>query len=267
MMRNKPAEHDIVPFPRSRQIVIDFMRLGRQQHTIHGLVEIDVTVPRRIIRERKAKTGENLSFTAFIATCLGKAVDRNKIVHAYRNRWNRLILFNEVDIATLFEIEYEGRSFPLAHVIRAANKRSFREIHEEIRAIQTQPTNSKGWQQWSFMSLVLLLPPFIRDIFYRTLSRTPHLVKEYTGTISLTSVGMFGRGGGWGIPAPTIFTTSITLGGIAERPGIIDGHIEPREYLSMTASFDHDVVDGAPATRFGACFKGLIEAGYGLVEQ
>ena len=27
-------------------------------------------------------------------------------------------------------------------------------------------------------------------------------------------------------------------------------HAEPREMLSMSASFDHDVVDGAPATRF-----------------
>jgi pyruvate/2-oxoglutarate dehydrogenase complex dihydrolipoamide acyltransferase (E2) component len=30
--------------------------------------------------------------------------------------------------------------------------------------------------------------------------------------------------------------------------------------------FDHDMVDGAPATRFAARFKELIESAYGLCE-
>jgi len=263
-MRNESDRYEVIPFPKSRRVVVDFMRLGHHQHAIHGLIEIDVTEPRRLIREHKAETGEAISFTAFIAACLGKAADDDRIVHAYRSRWNRLILFDEVDVASLFEIEFEGRKFPLAHVIRAANRRTVRDIHNEIRAIQANPMASKGWKQWGFMPLFLLLPPFIRDIFYRALSRTPHLVKAYTGTISLTAVGMFGSGGGWGIVAPTIFTTSVTLGGIAEKPGIIDGRIEPREYLSLTASFDHDIVDGAPAARFVARLKELIESGYGL---
>ncbi|HRO91391.1 MAG TPA: 2-oxo acid dehydrogenase subunit E2, partial [Promineifilum sp.] len=40
--------------------------------------------------------------------------------------------------------------------------------------------------------------------------------------------------------------------------------IEPREYLSVTLSFDHDIVDGAPAARFGGRLRGLIEGGDGL---
>jgi pyruvate/2-oxoglutarate dehydrogenase complex dihydrolipoamide acyltransferase (E2) component len=56
----------------------------------------------------------------------------------------------------------------------------------------------------------------------------------------------------------------ITLGGVAEKPAVVDGQIEVREYLSRTVSFDHDIVDGAPAARFTQRFKELIEAGYGL---
>ncbi len=37
--------------------------------------------------------------------------------------------------------------------------------------------------------------------------------------------------------------------------------------LSVTVSFDHDIVDGAPAARFTSQLKSLIESGYGLVEQ
>jgi len=35
--------------------------------------------------------------------------------------------------------------------------------------------------------------------------------------------------------------------------------IEVREYLSVTASFDHDIVDGAPAARFARRLRELVE--------
>jgi len=83
--------------------------------------------------------------------------------------------------------------------------------------------------------------------------------------VLVSAVGMFGDGGGWGIPLPT-FTLTVTLGGIAVKPGVVDGRIEIREYLDVTLSFDHDVIDGAPAARFTQRFKELIETGYGLIE-
>ena len=56
----------------------------------------------------------------------------------------------------------------------------------------------------------------------------------------------------------------ITLGGIGEKPGVVDGHIAIRDYLSLTISFDHDIIDGAPAARFTQRLKDLIESGYDL---
>jgi len=60
------------------------------------------------------------------------------------------------------------------------------------------------------------------------------------------------------------FTLTVTLGGIAEKPGVVDGRIEIREYLCMTISVDHDIIDSAPAARFTQRLKELIESGYGL---
>jgi pyruvate/2-oxoglutarate dehydrogenase complex dihydrolipoamide acyltransferase (E2) component len=74
---------------------------------------------------------------------------------------------------------------------------------------------------------------------------------------------MFGKGAGWGIPL-TGHTLYITLGGIGEKPGVVDGQKAIREYLSITISFDHSIVDGAPAARFTWRLKELIESGYGL---
>jgi pyruvate/2-oxoglutarate dehydrogenase complex dihydrolipoamide acyltransferase (E2) component len=77
---------------------------------------------------------------------------------------------------------------------------------------------------------------------------------------------MFGKGAGWGIPI-TEHTLDLTLGGIVEKPGVVDGQIAIREYLCITLSFDHDLIDGAPAARFTARLKELIESGYGLFED
>jgi pyruvate/2-oxoglutarate dehydrogenase complex dihydrolipoamide acyltransferase (E2) component len=38
-----------------------------------------------------------------------------------------------------------------------------------------------------------------------------------------------------------------------------DGQVEAREYLNLTISFDHDIVDGAPAARFTRELIELIE--------
>jgi pyruvate/2-oxoglutarate dehydrogenase complex dihydrolipoamide acyltransferase (E2) component len=62
----------------------------------------------------------------------------------------------------------------------------------------------------------------------------------------MSAIGMFGPGGGWGIPiAPP--TLMITVGGIATKPRYVDGRLQPREMLDVTISVDHDLVDGAPA--------------------
>ena len=57
---------------------------------------------------------------------------------------------------------------------------------------------------------------------------------------------------------------AITLGGITEKPAWKNGRVEPREYLHVTLSFDHDVIDGAPAARFTKTFRELVEGGFGL---
>jgi pyruvate/2-oxoglutarate dehydrogenase complex dihydrolipoamide acyltransferase (E2) component len=240
--------------------MVDGGRMGRQKHTVHGLVEFDITRARETINQHKVQTGETLSFTAFAVTCLGKAIEMNKHMHAYRNWRNKLIIFDQVDANTLFEVEVDGKKTIRPHILRGVNKKTFREIHQEIRAFQQEHKSS---QESKFIEWFVLLPGFARRLFLWGLFKDPQLIKEYYGTVLVTSVGMFGAGSGWGIPVPN-HTLQLTLGGIARKPGIVDDKIEIREYLSVTISFDHDIIDGAPAARFAQRLKELIESGYGL---
>lgn len=264
MSKSDPA-YEVKPYPLSRRAIIDSARIGNRKHVIRALVEVDVSEPRRILHAYKDKTGESLSFTAFILTCLGKAIDQNRYLHARRDLWGRLILFEEVDCTTMIEIEFQGQKFPLAHIIRAINKRSLRDIHDEIRSVQRDSKTSESLQRpmW-LMGTFLMLPAFLRDIFYGIVSRSPRLFKRQAGTVVVTAVGMFGEGGGWGLGTGSIYTTSLLLGGIAEKPVVVDGQITVREILNLTVEVDHDIVDGAPAARFVSRLKDYIESGYGL---
>ncbi len=250
----------VLPYPRTRQLMVDGGQLGRQKHTIHGLVEFDITNAREKIRQYRAQTGETLSFSTFFLACLGKAIEQDKQMHAYRNWHNQLILFDEVDVNMLFEVEVDGNKTIRPHILRGVNHKSLRELQEEIRAFQAGHEESR---ESKFIEWFVRLPGFARRFFLWVLFKNPQLIKDYYGTVLVSSVGMFGAGSGWGIPVPN-HSLQLTLGGMGEKPGVANHRIEVREYLSVTVSFDHDVIDGAPAARFTQRLKKLIENGDGL---
>jgi pyruvate/2-oxoglutarate dehydrogenase complex dihydrolipoamide acyltransferase (E2) component len=260
--RTRHADYQLVPFPQTQQVIATLQRFAEHKHIIHALTEVDVTTSRQAIQEQKARGEEPLSFTAFIAACLGKAVDENKAMQAYRKGRHQLVLFEDVDIAILVEHEVQGQKFPLTYVVRAANRKTAQQIHQEIRAFQKQHVTEvlpipQLLQRW----------PALLLLGGRVLIRSPFYWKRSSGTCEITAVGMFGKGGGWGIPTASPYNLLLTLGGISEKPGVVDGHIAIREYLCLTVSLDHDIIDGAPAARFVTRLKELIESGFGLLDQ
>ena len=94
---------EIPPFSRMRGLVTDFGWISRRKHMIRGPLEVDVSEARRILREYRATSGESISFTAFLAACLGKAVQADKRVQAQRDWRGRLVIFDDVDVGMLVQ--------------------------------------------------------------------------------------------------------------------------------------------------------------------
>lgn len=263
-MKQHSADARVIPYPKYWRFAAAANRSVRHKPMIHGLSEVDVTTARGIVREHREKTGETLSFTAFLVTCLAKAVDEQKAVQAMRQGGRRLVLFEDVDINTRIEREVAGQKYVIPYIIRAANRKTFRQIHDEIRAAQKADAQTlmKRFQVFS------LLPTILYSAFvwvFTGIGRlSPRLWKEAMGTVGITSVGMFGTGAGWGIPASSPTALMLTVGGIGARQAMVDGFPTVREYLSLTISVDHNLIDGAPAARFAQRLKELIESGYGL---
>jgi pyruvate/2-oxoglutarate dehydrogenase complex dihydrolipoamide acyltransferase (E2) component len=259
-MDSNPPSYQIKPYPLSRRIVVDILDFARNKHITHGLVEMDVTLPRQILQAHRSQTGESLSFTAFFIHCLAKALAEQPDIQAYRDWRGRLIVFEDVDVNTIVEHEVQGRKLGTVYLVRGANRKSFLQIHQEIRQAQSETIKPSRHPGWVFY---LILPGFLRRAFWRLLFKYPLQLKRLVGTTVVTAIGMFGQGGGWAVPI-SYMTAGASLGGISTRPAFIDDQVQPREFLCVTMSFDHDVVDGAPAARFTSRLRELVESAAGL---
>lgn len=249
--------------PWVRQLVIDGGRAARRRHPIHGLFEVDVTSARSALRTHKAATGEELSFTAFVIACVARAVAADPSVQAYRDLRGREVVFDQVDIGLPVEVEIDGGQFAFTHVLRDADTRDLRDLQREIRAVKADPHLSPAVRNTSWARAYLLLPGFARIALLGTLHRLPYRQRALMGTVGVTAVGMFGAGGGWGI-AFQVHTLSIVVGGITRRPVLCQGALVDREWLQLTVSVDHDIVDGAPAARFISRLRTLLTSADGL---
>jgi len=269
-MNEKALSYHVVDLTPGRRIWLNTLELSWTAHTIYGLLEVDVTRARQFIAEHKTRTGESLSFTGYLAFCVARAVEQDKAVQACRKGRRQLVMFEDVHVGLMVEHKSGEKGALMGHVIWDANRKTYFEIHREIRSVQSSPVpQGRGMPRW-FRSAMLLPWPLSRlmmALLRANRQRDPMSFVSMGGTVAITSVGMFGGGySGWGL-TPTPQPLGLVVGGIAWKPVVVDGRIEPREILNLTVLFDHDVVDGAPATRFTRRLVELIESGYGLDEM
>ena len=83
-MNTGVGPYRVVDFPPGRRIWVNTLELSWPAHTMYGLLEVDVTVARKLIAEHKTRTGETLSFAGFLTYCLARAVDEDKSIQAHR---------------------------------------------------------------------------------------------------------------------------------------------------------------------------------------
>jgi len=254
--------YNIVDFPRVREFVVDVMVPAEKKHMIHVLFEADITDVRKYLKEKKSEGAAVPSLTSFIIKCVADAAMTNKRIAALRFAPRKLAIFNDMHVSCNVEKEIDGQSQPMGIVIRQANRKNINEIHDEIHSYADE-----GYKkQIGPMKKFAKFPRFLRAIFISPMLNNPNKIAKQGFNIIVTSVGMFGAGGGHVIPYQHA-SLCISVGGITRKPGIVDGHIEPREFLSITATFDHDITDGAPAARFAQVLKEHIECGHGLLSK
>jgi pyruvate/2-oxoglutarate dehydrogenase complex dihydrolipoamide acyltransferase (E2) component len=235
----KEKNFHIRKFSSTRRILADYNYVAASLNRIYGLIEIDVTEALEKIEEIEKKDNYKVSFTGWAVKCVSQAV---------------IVVFDDVDISVIIELTTRtGKKVPYNYVIRKAETKSVKTITDEIRAAQSKKIDGKDQltrDTSTYLSFYSILPRFFRRFVIRTLISNPFYLKKLIGTVGITSLGMFIKGqGAWGVPFPDK-TMNIALGGIKDNVVIREGKTEERKLLCTTILMNHDLIDGAPATRF-----------------
>src|SRR3954454_1245440 len=214
---------------------------------MHGLVEVDVTD----VRRRWAGSAPPLSMTAFVVAVVARAVAAHPEVHAYRDWRGRLVRHRHVDVQTLVEVPTEQGPFGLVHVLRDADVRGVADLGAELHAVKADMASSGTGRALQRLAPLAGRVPGVFPAMYAVMSRSVR-AHELAGTVQVTAVGMFPAGGGFAIAPPPLASLFNVVVGLSRRARVVGDQIAVRDVLDLTVTIDHNVVDGAPATRFDA---------------
>jgi pyruvate/2-oxoglutarate dehydrogenase complex dihydrolipoamide acyltransferase (E2) component len=248
--------YSIQPLSFNRRLVAASASVTSAKNTFHSLAQVDISEPRRLLKSQFEKTGVKLSFTAYIVYCLAQVIRDHPHLNSFIRR-NRLITLDDVTISVLVEREFDGEKVPEPASIKGAQRLSFLEISQRIREAKENPGSAMG--KVSGKGWIRCIPGFLLRTFIRIADRNLRLAKQY-GKVAVTAVGMFSEEPVWFIPHGSA-TILITVGSIEKRQVLMENRYETREFLCVTGSFDHDIVDGAPAARFMNQFLETVRSG------
>jgi len=260
------GSYEVKPFSKARQDIVLVSQEGKRRLNVYALLEFDVTKAREIIM--KSKGTEDISFTGWIIKCVGQAAHEHKQVNAYRLGRKKIVLFDDVDIPIPVEREINGERRPLAYIVRKANEKTVADITKEIRGVQHHTIDAStevlGETLTRLERWAIHAPLWIKKLGVRLMRGRGLLKKKHFGTIGVTSIGMKGRFPGWVIGMGGPIATLVAVGGIMKKPGVVDDKILIRDYLHITITADHSIIDGGPLARFISRLTELLETGYGL---
>jgi pyruvate dehydrogenase E2 component (dihydrolipoamide acetyltransferase) len=225
---DEESDYEDVPLSQMRKTIAKRLveSIGPVPH-FFLTIDVDMTgavEARERINARLEREGVKISFNDIILKATALALARHPECNAH---WggDHIRRFNRVHLAVAVAID-DGLITP---VIRDAHRKGMAEIAEEVRDLAGRAREKK-------------LKP-----------------DEYTGgTFSVSNLGMFGIEEFTAVINPPE-AGILAVGGMEERPVVVDGELEIQTRMKITMSCDHRVIDGAQGSRFLQTLKGILE--------
>jgi pyruvate/2-oxoglutarate dehydrogenase complex dihydrolipoamide acyltransferase (E2) component len=237
--------------PSERQPVLDRLVGASRRFQVHALLELDVTEA----AARISAADSRVSWTGFVIASVARAVAQHPDVNC-RKAGNAILYFDRVDVGATVERHWQGRTVLDVVMIPDADRRTCAEITDILRRAKFGP--GQAHPQRGLTRALMRMPGPMRRAGIAMAARRPKVAATFGPAVGVTSIGMFTRSWGWAIPVAPL-TVTVTVGGVADRPVVHHGEIVARPTMPLTLSFDHAVVDGAPATRFTETLRTLVE--------
>jgi pyruvate/2-oxoglutarate dehydrogenase complex dihydrolipoamide acyltransferase (E2) component len=261
----KPASYRMRPWPKLRDALVTFLEAHRP-HTIYAFTEADVTDALLAIERLRRDSRIAVSFHAYVLHCLAQAAHAHPEVLAYR-MGRRIVTFDDVDIGTAIDRRQpDGTRFPVAYVLRGAQVKSLACINWELREVARRDLADD--ETVRLRRRVMALPALVRRLMRWQITRNPFWMRRFFGTIGCTNVRVTGSERPGFVLPPNVFTVTVGVGWITERPVAgADGALKQRRMLCLACGFDHAVVDGIPVARWAQSFIERLEGAAGLDES
>ena len=235
-------------------------------HNFHAVLDFDVSGLRKHLREKRI-VGTGGSLFVFFLKAIAKALGEFPSFNAMINR-KRTTEFETVDISIPIEMTRDGKVENKQYLIKDANNKPMRAIDKEIAASKNAVDDQKGYiLSKPIQKLFSILPGRIVTFLLRALLKNHNKVMEFSGSVFVTSISMFSDIPGYVIPyAGGPKACSFAIGSVTKKPWVVKDAIVVKETVNITATFNHDAVDGAPAARFINRLREIIEKEYGDIE-
>lgn len=190
-------------------------------------IEVDASNMNALRLKLNDETKKHISHTAMLVKSLAKALRENPVLNSTFEE-NHVKIYNTVNIGVAVEVNKKNGI--LVPVIKDADNKTIMQVSEEL------------------------------DRLVKRVKGGIASYKDLTGgTFTITNLGMYKVD----VFVPIINppeTAILGVGVIKERVMVIDGKVEIRPLLHLTLSFDHRVVNGAPAARFMQRLKEILES-------
>jgi pyruvate/2-oxoglutarate dehydrogenase complex dihydrolipoamide acyltransferase (E2) component len=260
-----------VPYPRFRNVLVDFVALSAKKHSFYVLMSYDASAYIDFAQRCKKLRKRPPSIVAYMARCLGVVLAKNPDMMAAQ-LGQKILIPSDVNLIVAMEVKTaEGDMLPILVKTGAANQQSLTELGDKLtelaRFYKRNPINSG--RIYRAAHRFAGFPMWLRRFTYLWVSYLPgakrRLSHLYTH-VALTSTTQFIRGHrGWGLPVYP-FTMCVAMGGLSKQAVVVGEEILARDCLDVTFTFDHAVLDGARATRFVADFADEFQSGRLLAE-
>ncbi|HRH78805.1 MAG TPA: 2-oxo acid dehydrogenase subunit E2, partial [Cellvibrionaceae bacterium] len=211
---NHSVGYSARPWPPLRNAVETVLQLHRP-YTTWGMCEADVTEAVAAIRRLQRQLKCAISFHAYIIYCLAQAAKQHPGVLCFRFK-KQLITFDDADISTLIDKRFPGGvRMPAVYTVRQAQNKSLAQINFELR--QAMRTDQSQVEAVRLRQGLTRAPAFIRRLVAKWMARNPFVLREFHGTLGLTSIQAQGFNRPLFAIAPNIFTFTLAVGAITER--------------------------------------------------
>jgi pyruvate dehydrogenase E2 component (dihydrolipoamide acetyltransferase) len=186
-------------------------------------------------------------------------------------RFGRIYQRRNIDI--FFQVAPDGSGDTLTGmVVKNCDKKSLREIHQEIQARASQIRGGED-DFARFSHIMNKLPTFVIAGLQRLVSFCVNklniwspifgIPRDAFGNAMVTSVGMLGIQRGFAPLMPYVECPAIIMvGKIEQGPIVKDNKIEIREVLPICATMDHRIIDGMGVAIMLKTFKSYFENPY-----